>query len=220
MDTNIENEIAYAGSFRRSMASMIDVFIVAFLRVIAAQFLGMIWLQGVLINLASDYSLYFGTDVIRTDENLLYIVNHDGFKDIIAFFVIIFLIGAFYHAYLNSSSWKATIGKRLFGIIILNRKYDKIGILRGFCHYFLSLLPVVIILYLVGYQVANGINIVQAVSSNIFNIFLAFCAVMWVNIHVFSNKKTTAYDLICRTLLLEGKSIAKTPWQKIDKDEI
>lgn len=220
MDTNIENEIAYASSFRRSVASMIDIFIVAFLRIVVAQFLGAIWLQGVLIGLSSDYSIRFGSDVVQSDENLIYILNHDAFKDIVLFFILIILVGAFYHAYLNSSSWKATLGKRFLGIMILDKKYDKIGIFRGFAHYFLSLIPMVIILYLVSYQVSHGINIVQAASSNIINIALAFCAVMWINVQIFTNKKTTAYDLICGTVLLEGKSTAKTPWQKLSEDEI
>ncbi len=217
---NIDDEIIYASSFKRGIAITIDIFIVLFLRIFVAQILGMIWLNKVLLTLSADFKSHFGSEAIENQEHIAFILSHFAFKQIIIFYILIILVGTIYHAYLNSSSWKATIGKRVMNIMILDKNFDKVSFLRAFAHYFASLIPMVIIIYLFVFQSYFQINFVKAITANYLNIALSIVAVLWINIHSFTGRKTTAHDLICKTLFIDGKSIAKKPWQKLEKDDI
>lgn len=217
---SIEDEISYCGPFKRSLALAIDIFIVLILRIIVAQILGMIWLGKILQNLAYEYELHFGSDIIENQEQVSFILSHSAFNHFIAFFAIISVVGVLYHAYFNSSSWKATVGKRVLGFLMLDYEYNKISFLKALSHYLLSLVPMVIVLYLVAFQSVNQINLVSSITDNGFNLILAFLAALWINIQSFNKRKETAHDLICKTIFVEGKSKAKTPWQKLEKDEI
>ena len=43
--------------------------------------------------------------------------------------------------------------------------------------------------------------------------------ILWVQIHFFTKRKTTAYDLICDTILVKGRTSARLPWHKIEEKE-
>lgn len=205
----------YATSFRRSTASMADLWVVLFLRVIVMQFLGIIWLNSAITNFVQEFTDHFGTDkVLNIPEHVDFIVRHRIFLYGILFYTIVILVGTLYHAYLNSSSWKATIGKRLMKIMIVKEEDSKISFKLGFAHYFLSVLPFAFIVYLVIFQVRGHMTFYQALTASEANVFFGIAFVIWVQIHLFTKKKTTAYDLICRTFLINGKTAAKFPWSK------
>jgi uncharacterized RDD family membrane protein YckC len=124
------------------------------------------------------------------------------------------MVGALYHAYLNSSVWEATIGKRLMKIMITKENDMKITFKRGLLHYFLSLMPFVFLIYLVSYQIRNNLTFYQAITSSEINIFLGILFMMWLQIHIFTKKRTTAYDMICNTNVVKGKTSYKWPWSK------
>ncbi len=215
MDINTEEtEINYVGSFRRGFAISIDIFIVAVLRIFAAQILGAIWLNRVLSQLVIDFREYFGTDSVENYEQVDFILRHSAFKEVIIFYLLVFLVGALYHSYLNSSAWRATIGKRLLGIMIVDKNLQKISMMKGLAHYFLSIIPILYVIYLIFYQSYYKLGFMATLTGNPFNLILGFIAVMWLNIHVFTKRKVTAYDLICKTVFIKGRISAKYPWQK------
>lgn len=220
MSTENEVQIDYCESYKRGLAAMIDVAIVFFLRVFAAQILAVLWVQAALDRLRSDFSLYFKTDVIETRQHVEFILAHESMKDYIIFLILILLVGAIYHSYFNSSSWKATIGKRIMSVMILDKNFAKIGFIRGVFHYFLSIVPIVILLYLFTFSASYGGNLISAVTYSAFNIAISVLAVIWVNFHVFSKQKLTLYDLISGTVFIDGRSGASKPWQKLNEDDI
>jgi hypothetical protein len=86
---------------------------------------------------------------------------------------------------------------------------------RGMLHYFLSLLPFVFLFYLLTYQLRYEVNLYQALTSSDLNIFLGIVFVLWVQIHLFTKNKVTAYDMITNVVSINGRSSAKWPWSKV-----
>ncbi len=210
----VSEEEKYASSFRRSSAAMIDMWIVLFLRIIVMQVLGRLWINQEIINFMEEFSQRFGTETPKNvPEHIDFIIHHRIFVYALIFYAIVILVGTFYHAYLNSSNWQATIGKRLMKIVIVKENDVKISFKLGFAHYFLSILPFAFILYLLSYQVQNHLNFYQAITASELNVFLGLAFIIWVQIHLFTKKKTTAYDMICKTVLINGKTDKKFPWK-------
>lgn len=205
----------YASTSKRSFAASIDVIIVLILRVIAMQLMGFLWINQKLVDFMQEFSATFGTmEVKNTPEHISFIFNHSIFWHVIIFYFITLLVGVFYHAYLNSSNWQATIGKRLNNIMIATASETKISFKRALLHYFLAIMPFVYLTYIMIYQIRNQVNISQALMGSDLNIIFGIIFVLWIQIQAFTPRKTTAYDLICNTVLINGKSNFKFPWSK------
>lgn len=205
----------YAGSFRRGTAATIDVWIVLFLRVLTMQFLGTIWINEAVMNFMAEFQTEFGTESIKnTREHIDFIINNRIFSYALTFYAIVIFVGAIYHAYLNSSSWQGTIGKRLMKIMIVKEDESKVTFGTAMWHYFLSILPFAFVLYLVSYQLKNHLTFFQTVTASETNVFFGILFIIWVQIHLFTKKKSTAYDMICKTILINGRTSAKWPWSK------
>lgn len=211
MDMNI-SEVKYCSTFRRLLAINIDIAIVSVIRIIFINIIGLFWLNNVIENFVLDFKNTFHTDAF--DNSFLqreFIFHHPIFKIILLFYFFIFLVGAFYHSYLNSSEWKATIGKRIMGVMMVNRSYNKISFKQAFSHYILSVLPIFFLIYLVAVSVSLNISFDQAISYNYFNLLLTLFGFIWYNMQIFTKKKVTAYDLLCKNYLIIGRSKNKFP---------
>lgn len=208
-------DLKYAGSIRRSAATTIDLWIVLFLRAIVMNLLGKFWLEQKILTFHQEFMDKFGTETIKnTPEHIDFVVHSSAFLCSIIFFVIVILIGAFYHAYFNSSAWCGTIGKRLMKIEIVTENEARISFWRGTSHYFLSILPLAFIAYLMSYKIRHEITFFQAITASEANVFFGIMLVLWIQIHIFTKKKTTAYDMICNTVLINGRTALKFPWGK------
>ena len=213
-DKNSETEI-YASSFRRGTAAAIDIWLVLFLRVAVMQFLGIVWMNKAITNFMLEFIEHFGTETIKnTPTHIDFIIHHRIFFYALIFYAIIIFVGALYHALLNFSAWQGTMGKRLMKIIIVKTDNSKITFFRALTHYFLSVLPFAFIMYLMTYQLRHNLTFFQTVTSSEINVFLGISFLIWVQIHLFTKDKTTAYDMICKTVLINKKTSAKFPWSK------
>ena len=206
----------FVGSIKRSLASAIDAIIVLILRIIFVETIGKTWITPILLNFNQEFKDKFGTETPkRTPEHLEFIYQHPLSKNLLIMFLIVFLIGAIYHSYLNSSAWRATIGKRIMGIVIVKKNFLPLSFYRAVLHYFLSLLPFVYIFYILSYQIKYNVDINQAISGSFGNIFFGIIFMLWLQIQTLTKQKTTAYDLICNTIFIHHKTSAKWPWKKI-----
>ena len=211
---NPEDE-KYVGAMRRGLAVTIDVWIVLVLRIIFMEFLGRVWMNQQLINFFQEFQEKFGTETIKdVPEHIDFIIHHPIFIQSLIFYFLVVMIGAIYHAYLNSSNWNGTIGKRIMKIMIITENSLKISFKRGILHYFLSVLPFAYLIYLTSYQVRHDVGFYQALTASDLNVLLGLIFVLWVQIHLFTKKRTTAYDLICHTVIVNGKTPYKWPWSK------
>lgn len=217
MDINTNQEIQYVGSFKRSSAVSIDLIIVTFIRIVAAQVLGAIWLNDILQKFTVDFEEHFGTEIVKnTAEHREFIISHPAFLHSTLFLIILILIGLLYHTCLNSSAWQGTIGKRLLKIRIVEEDgYSTIGFFKALGHYILSVLPIIYIIFIVSAMISGNLTIYQAITKTTNTLLFGFIAILWVQIHAFTKRKTTAYDLICKTVFIKGRTSAKFPWSKI-----
>jgi uncharacterized RDD family membrane protein YckC len=217
-----KNEISknnFAGSVKRSLASAIDTFIVLIVRILFIEIIGKMWIEPILLKFNSEFKEKFGTETPkRTPEHIEFMYQHELFYNLFGLFIIILLIGALYHSLLNSSSWRATIGKRLMGIAIVKNNHIALGFKRSLLHYFLSILPFFYIFYIISYQLKYNVEIYQAITASFENILCGIIFMLWLQIHLFTKNKTTAYDLICNTIFINKVFDAKTPWSKINKN--
>jgi uncharacterized RDD family membrane protein YckC len=211
---NQKNE-KYTSSYRRVTAASIDIWIVLFLRVFFMQIMAIAWLNAQLAKFLADFEAEFGTSEIKAvPTHIDFIANHSFLWQTVLFYSIIILVGAFYHAYLNSSAWMATIGKRLMKIQIVKKNEMAISLKRGILHYFLSLAPFIYLSYILVIKMQSGAPIGNIIMGSPINLILGIFFVFWVQVQAFSSNKTTIYDLICNTVLINGKTQAKYPWSK------
>jgi uncharacterized RDD family membrane protein YckC len=209
-----EENLKYATTARRGTAVMIDIWIVLFLRIFTMQLMGSLWLNAQLVSFLTEFSATFGTQEIKaTPEHINFLTNHSIFWQALLFYFII-MVGATYHAYLNSSKWQATIGKRIMKIMVTTKLDLPITIKRGFLHYFLSVMPFVYISYVMTYMMRHDITMSEAILGSPTNLILGVIFVAWIQIQAFSPRKTTAYDLICNINFINGKTGYKLPWSK------
>jgi uncharacterized RDD family membrane protein YckC len=219
INSNIVNEEQFtpASSFSRSIATLIDTIIVLIIRILFIETIGRMWIEPILLKFNTEFKEKFGTETPKsTPEHLEFIYQHQLFQNILAMFFIIMLIGTIYHSYLNSSSWRATIGKRLMGIAIVKSNLVSLSFRRALLHYFLSILPFFYILYIISYQQSYNIDIQKAITDSFGNIVLGIIFILWIQIQLFTKNKTTAYDLISNTIFINKVYDVKRPWSKIN----
>ncbi|MDX2083036.1 MAG: RDD family protein [Rickettsiales bacterium] len=205
----------YAKSFSRAVAGGIDITIVLFLRIFTAQILGLLFVNLEIQKFLAEFKEKFGTDFVKNNaDHISFVTHHRIFLIALFFYATVIFVGALYHALLNSSAWQATIGKRIMNIVIIKENGSTLGFNKALMHYFLSVMPFVFIMYLLGYQIQHNINFYQTVTASWLNIFLGIIFLLWTQIQIISKRKTTAYDLICKTFLINRRNAAKFPWSK------
>lgn len=211
----VENS-EYASAFRRTTATMIDIFITIIIRLLTLFILGVVWINHMTQKFMQDLQNKFGSDIKSLSPSdpqyIEFMSNHPLLYSVIIAWIIVILVGALYHALLNSSSWQGTVGKRLLGIMIVNdENHTKISFKKAFAHYFLSVLPAIYVIYIVIFQALHQITLYQAITAGFINIFFGMIFILWVQIHAFTKKRITAYDMICRTVFINGRTDFKYP---------
>jgi len=209
----------YPSSIRRAISSGIDMWIVLFIRACFMQLLFNLWIKDVILSFKDEFYQKFGTSILKENpEHMYFLINHSAFKQTFVFYLLVILVGALYYAYFNSSYWQASIGKRICKIMLIkendNVENKKLGFLRAFFHYILSLLPFIFVMYIILYMKMHGANFYNAITASHANIFCGILFILWTQIHVFTKKRNTAYDMICKTVMVVGKTDKKFPWSK------
>jgi uncharacterized RDD family membrane protein YckC len=217
MATNISDnkKIEFPSYFTRATGAAIDIIIVLVIRGLTMTFLALIWLNQAIYKFIQDFREKFGTEQPKSSpEHIDFIKNHEIILHFFFFYLITFLIGMIYHAYLNSSSWQGTIGKRIMGITLVKNNGFKISFFRGMLHYLLSVLPFFFLFYLIFYQYSNNVSLYQAITGSTTNIILGLVFLLWTELNLFTKNKTTIYDIICNTTIIINKPKHKWPWSK------
>lgn len=213
---NDENsQIKYASFFQRSIATGVDVLIVVFIRFLIMATLGELWLKHEILKFQDEFATKFGGDFFKeSPEHIQFFMNHKLFIYTIIFYSIVIFAGACYYAYLHSSSWQATVGKRLMKLILIKNNELPISFKRGLLYYLLSILPYLYVIYIISYGLKYNLDILHAITANFINISATFLFVIWIQSYHFTKRKVTMYDLICNTNVIEGIVGKKFPWHK------
>jgi uncharacterized RDD family membrane protein YckC len=206
----------YADSFKRSVASMFDIIIVLILRCITLEILGRIWVDKIIIKFMADFKAEFGTEeVTNTPAHVNFILHHQFFSTMLELYFIIIMVGALYHAILNSSKWQATIGKKIMKIVIIdNSDYGEISFFKALAHYFLSVLPMVYVIYLIAFQAIYKLSFYQTIIATKYNVFFGIIFTAWLQAHLFTKNRSTAYDMILNTSMINGVTKFRFPFSK------
>lgn len=205
----------YASTSRRLTAVSIDIWIVFIIRIFTMQILGVLWINAQLLNFLTEFKETFGTEEVKNvPEHINFIVHHSLLWQVVLFYVLVIFVGASYYAYLNSSKWQATIGKRIMKIVMSTKAGLPISFKRAMLHYFLSLLPFVFFTYILAIQVKTQAKFFDIIFGSWINLILGIGFVLWIQIQAFTSQKTTVYDLICNTTFTNGRTPFKFPWSK------
>ena len=213
------NETAiYATPTKRMISGIIDSFIVLILRALFLQIVINSFAINIFNNFIEEFEKNFGTRTPKgTTEHVEFIMNHSIFLyGLILFFITIF-IGTLYHAYFNSSNWQATIGKRIAGVTVANKDSQKISFMTGINHYFLSLIPIIYIIFIFIYAQKNKYEIYEVFSKNHFLAILGLLLLIASHANAFSNKRINLFDYFMKIEFHLGRTENKLPWTKIDK---
>jgi len=203
----------FASPFRRSFSSGIDMFLVLILRVITIQVCGSLWYRDQMTKFLSDFQAQFGTQTPKsTESHVSYILGHPFVTHTLILVSVIIFVGVIYYTFFNSSKWQATPGKRLMSLRMVKNNDKDIGFTLALIHYLLSIMPFAYVFYLVFYKIHNDINFYQAITSSRFNLAVGVFFVMWIQIQIFTKKKSTIYDIICNTQWIKHKTNSKYPW--------
>jgi uncharacterized RDD family membrane protein YckC len=124
------------------------------------------------------------------------------------------LIGAIYYSYLNSSSWQATVGKRIAKIIVVNKDSEKISFTTGIYHYLLNLIPIIFLILVLIYSQKNKYDIYATFSKNQFLTICGFLVLVASNCSFFNKKKLNFFDYLLKIEFHQGKTQSKMPWTK------
>jgi uncharacterized RDD family membrane protein YckC len=200
----IDYTYKYAGSFRRGFASAIDMLIANTLRMIMFTLLGKLFVEKQLINFKADFQTRFDSTVIGRDpDKIRFLMDHQLFQTALLSILAVFLVGAIYYILLNCSKYRATIGKKLMGLVIVQNNNTRLTFFESLSHYFLSIVPWIFVSYITVYQAIHQINIYKAISENAFNLIFGLITVFWLQIQIFTKKKVTVPDLICQTMVIK-----------------
>ena len=208
-------KIEKASSFQRALAILIDVWVVIFIRFFFLALLGEIWMNDEIMQFKKEYDMAFGenqSSTKPTEKQIAFVKNHSIFVKSIIFYSFIFLVGACYYAYLHSSKWQATIGKRIMKIYFIKKNDMPISFKRALLYYFLSILPFIYIIYIMTFVANYKISLISAIMANFTNIFLTILFVIWIQSSVILRSKNTLYDMICNTTIKKGVINKKYPW--------
>jgi uncharacterized RDD family membrane protein YckC len=214
-----DNEFTnYATPMKRSISGIIDCFIVLFLRACFLQFMSNFFVENFLNDFIAEFENKFGTRTPKgTTEHVEFIMNHSIFIYSIIIIFITILIGAIYHAYLNSSQWQATIGKRIAGIMVVGTNGEKISFFTGIFHYFLTLTPIFFVAFIFIYATINKLEIYEIFTKNHILTILGLFFLIASHANSFNKKKINFFDYLMKIEFHLGRTESKTPWTKIDK---
>jgi uncharacterized RDD family membrane protein YckC len=208
----------YATSTRRSLAVAIDCIIVLFLRAFFLQIINNIFFQKLIYKFLNDFEANFGTREPKgTPEHVQFVMHHSIFIYTIILIFLTILIGAIYHAYFNSSSWQATIGKRIAKVITTNNNSEKISFINGIYHYFLTLIPIIFIIIAFIYSQKNGFTIFEAFAKNHTLTIFGLLVLIATHTGPFNKKKINFFDYLMKFEFHCGRTESKMPWTKINK---
>jgi uncharacterized RDD family membrane protein YckC len=114
----------------------------------------------------NEFEQNFGTRTPKgTLEHVEFIMNHSIFIYALIIIFITILIGGIYHAYFNSSSWQATIGKKLMKIKVVDLNGHRISFGQAIGRYLSKIVSC--LTFCIGYMMAGWTEKKQALHDKI-----------------------------------------------------
>jgi uncharacterized RDD family membrane protein YckC len=202
--------------FKRIIASFIDVIVSLIFRTIIGGSIILIFSNKIYLQM-NDFAEKAQKAVDKEIDSMMLVANHPFPKMVLIFIIIFLLSGALYYIYFHSSSWCATVGQRIAGIVFVKEDSSYVNFLIVVAHYMLQIVPFLITGYFIvviaiNYQSIHDIrSIVSIVTSNILSIILLIVMVLWQNISFLTKSRKSMADYICKTMLDTGRTDSRFP---------
>jgi uncharacterized RDD family membrane protein YckC len=198
--------------FQKMLAGFIDIFASLFIRLIILSLIISFYREDLL--LVIEDLLVKTENIEKLGDAIKIFLRHEAFKILLIFIIIFALLGSFYYVYFHSSSWCATIGQRICGIVMVQENGQYLTLTRAIIHHIVSTIPLFITIYFIIFIVINNhkyitnnigdfLNIFNA---NYFNILISIIMFLWINIPIFLKSKKSVPDIICNTKIESGRA--------------
>jgi len=201
--TLFPNGTNVANFFIRSMAYLIDIFVVFTIRYIVWIAFSALWFYDAMENFyyqfqdAFSYTLSKPVQQFEYYEMFLYSVNHSFFVDFAFVALFIFLVGAAYYIYMHYA-FQQTLGKKALGLKLLDNKTEKeLSISRIIFRYVIGLVPwlfmIIALIFVLGNKPKEGMYV-----------FIAL--VLWYDPLLFGRDRRSIHDFIAFTKVIKLKT--------------
>lgn len=126
---------------------------------------------------------------------------------------ILWLVSWLYHSILHSSSWQATLGKKIIGIYIATSAHQRVTFLLATLRFWLEAIPALLLSAVFIYVEKNIASLSESdlVFLVIFGIAVSFYGLAQYIVCGVTLKKQTLYDLACRTIVIRGTPSQEHP---------
>lgn len=208
-----ESNLKIASIFKRGLAGIIDIHITVVLMAIYLQISFKLFFLQKYQDFFENFYQTFGTRAPKnTPDHLNFIFNHQIFYLTIFLIISTILIGAIYHAYLNSSSWQGTIGKRIMKIIVTDNKLNKITFFCGIYHYFLSIIPYFFMIFVIFYARKKNVQLFELLTKDSKIFIIGILIIIANQINIFNKKKLNFFDYLAKVEFYSDKTPFIFPW--------
>ncbi|MBM3590096.1 MAG: RDD family protein [Alphaproteobacteria bacterium] len=211
VEVSNDDQKKYASLTRRTTATLIDVHITLIIRAIFMQIVFSTFFYRIVNDFINDLDTKFGTRTPKnTPEHISFLINHPIFIYTILFVLTTILLGAFYHAYFNSSNWQATIGKRIMGIII-SQNNSRISFSTGLFHYLLSIIPYLFVIFLIYYIKRYNYQIYEVFTQKKSVAVVGILILIANHLSVLNKKRINFFDYLAKVEFIQTKTPYKFP---------
>jgi uncharacterized RDD family membrane protein YckC len=204
--TLFPNGTNIANFFTRSMAYLIDNFIVFTIKYIFWIIFNSLWFYDAMVNFYYQFKSTFSYTLSKPlqqfeyQEMLLYAVSHSFFVDFVFVVIFIFAIGATYYIFMHYK-YQQTFGKKALGIKLLDSNSDKSpSFIKVVFRYLVGLVPwvamIVAIIFVLGNQAQKGMVVFVAL-------------VLWYDPLVLGRDRRSVHDFIAFTKVIKLKPSQK-----------
>lgn len=194
---------------KQTITTLIDFIIILPIRILAIS----IYFQPRINIFAQDFRQKFGNiNISNNPEHINFLINHQIVYQLLNTIFIFIVIGIIYNILFYLSNWQATIGKRLFHIMVANKNGNKIGFINAFFYYFANNLNIIYVTLILFYSYNRKIGILEAVLSNIWIISLGLFLLASFYYSIFSKNKSSLIDVLCNVYFTKGKTNYKYPF--------
>ena len=202
-------ELRYANSIKRMTSFFIDYMFITFIRTLILKLCVGLFLaqhinsfaQGIASTMGGRFS--FGL-LNRTHLDLF--VGNVVFTEILITLLAVLLVAPIYNSLLIKSRLNTTIGRRIFKIYPQDNNGNKPSVVRVFCHYFASLIPVVVAISFISIGLLKYHDLIDLQYSKFTAAIVLLFIVSWYDLIFVTEKRTMLHDVICGMVFVsEGK---------------
>jgi uncharacterized RDD family membrane protein YckC len=202
-------EIVYASTTKRVLGFFIDYTIITFIRTFVLQICIYTFLAKHILSFFEATSQTLGEEFFigkLGESHLQLFLQNSVFIELVLVLCLIILVAPIYNILLIKSKMKTTLGKRIFKVYPKVDDGSEPSALRIACHYFTSLIPVILIIGFISIEMLKYHKIIDLQYPDITIVIVLLAFVSWYDLAFITKKHIMVHDLICGIVFIsKGK---------------